>query len=534
MIGALKDLAKRHWPRLRLRTILLAVLLFAAAMPGISAIFLRVYENTLVRQTEAELVAQGAALAALAAVQWPGGGGAAGPGPSDHQAPDYYRPEPTSVDLRGSPILPERPPPDPGLAPLDDAAVVMSRALAPVFDRTTQTTLASAVFLDRRGQVVIGEGRGGSLADLPEVRSALGGRPQSVLRRNGDYHPTYSLEWLSRASGIRLHHARPVQVGDQVMGVILLSRSPRALFRGIYEDRGKIALGAAGIFGLLILLSGLVSRGVTRPIEALSAASRDVAAGKGLVPETPSTAAIEIQTLYEDFRVMAQAIDRRSGYLRDFAAAVSHEFKTPLAGIGGAVELLQDHGETMQPEERRRFLENIAADNSRLSQLVTRLLDLARADMARPGADLNVDVAGPIRRAADAAQNDSFQVEVESPPVLPAVGVPAASLDTVLSVLLQNSRQAGAGRATISASAMPAAVVVEVVDDGPGVPAPDRARLFEPFFTTQRAQGGTGLGLSIARSLLAADNATIELLDAPAGARFVVTLPRADLGRDRS
>ncbi len=104
----------------------------------------------------------------------------------------------------------------------------------------------------------------------------------------------------------------------------------------------------------------------------------------------------------------------------------------------------------------------------------------------------------------------------------------------MLSVLLQNSRQAGAGRATISASAMPAAVVVEVVDDGPGVPAPDRARLFEPFFTTQRAQGGTGLGLSIARSLLAADNATIELLDAPAGARFVVTLPRADLGRDRS
>ena len=53
--------------------------------------------------------------------------------------------------------------------------------------------------------------------------------------------------------------------GDRVVGVVLLSRSPRALFRGIYEDRGKIALGVAGIFSLLIIMTALVSRGVTRP-----------------------------------------------------------------------------------------------------------------------------------------------------------------------------------------------------------------------------------------------------------------------------
>ena len=72
MIAAAKAFAKRHWPRMRLRTILFAVLFFAAAMPGLSAIFLRVYENTLVRQTEAELVAQGAAIAAMAEQEWPG------------------------------------------------------------------------------------------------------------------------------------------------------------------------------------------------------------------------------------------------------------------------------------------------------------------------------------------------------------------------------------------------------------------------------------------------------------------------------
>lgn len=514
MIGAVKAFAKRHWPRLRLRTILFAVLFFAAAMPGLSAIFLRVYENTLVRQTEAELVAQGAAIAAAAATSWPGAP------PPTAMAADAYAPEPTTIDLQASPMLPERPTPKTAAPPEATASAVAER-LAPMIEATTRTTLAAVVLLDGRGNLAAG---GGSLADLTEVQSALAGTPRTVLRRVGDYRPRYSLEWLSRASGLRLHHARPIEVDGQVVGVVLLSRSPRALFRGIYEDRGKIAIGVIGIAALLVVLAGLVSRGVTRPIEALSVASRGVAAGGGTVPETPTTAAVEIQSLYEDFRVMAAAIERRSAYLRDFAAAMSHEFKTPLAGVSGAVELLQDHGESMTPQERRRFLDNIAADSARLSQLVTRLLDLARADMARPEAGLSVDVAGAVQRVADAINGEDFRVELALPPELPPVRVPAATLEAVLGVLLQNSRQAGAARATVSVRTSGEAVTLETEDDGPGVAPADRQRLFEPFFTTRRAQGGTGLGLSIARSLLAANGGEIAFVE---GARFVVVLPRA-------
>lgn len=524
MIGALKAFAKRHWPRLRLRVILFAVLFFAAAMPGISAIFLRVYENTLVRQTEAELVAQGAVLSAATGLAWPG----APPEPApDRRAPGHYRPEPTTIDLRTSPVLPERPLPRPATRPVDPAAAAAARAVNPLIERSARTTLASVQILDRHGLVVRGYGLGGDLSALPEVRAALAGAPRTVVRRNGDYRPSYSFEWLSRASGVRLHHARPIRVGGRVEGAILLSRSPRALFRGIYEDRGKIALGVVGIFGILVLLSGLVSRGVTRPIEALSAASRRVAAGQGALPETPATAAVEIQALYEDFRAMGEAIDRRSGYLRDFAAAVSHEFKTPLAGIAGAVELLQDHGEAMSPEERRRFLDNAAADTARLSKLVTRLLDLARADMARPEAGVAVEIAGPLRRAADAFDGGTFAVKTDLPANLPAVAVPGATIETVLGVLFQNSRQAGATRVAVTADPTAEAVVVRVADDGPGVPAADRGRLFEPFFTSRRAEGGTGLGLSIAQSLLAASHGTIALAHSDAGAAFTVTLPRA-------
>jgi signal transduction histidine kinase len=520
VIETAKAWAKRHWPALRLRTILFGFLLFTAALPGISAIGLRVYENTLVRQTEAELVAQGAALSATASALWPGASLA-------HLASIDYRPEPTTVDLRTSPILPERPPANKAAQPPDPAAVALAGALDPIIQGTTRTTLASVVLLDRHGVVVRGPDLGGDLSFLPEVRQALAGQPTTTLRRNGDYQSRYAFEWLSRASDLRLHHARPIVVNGQVTGALLLSRSPRALFRGLYEDRGKIVLGIAVILGLLVIMSGLISRGVTRPVEGLSAAAREVAAGHGTIPETPPTAAVEIRRLYEDFRIMAEAIDRRSRYLRDFAAAVSHEFKTPLAGIQGAVELMEDHGDTMAPDDRRRFLHNIAAASERLSRLVSRLLDLARADMAKPGEHDEADLAEVLPRLADSLSDTRFRVEAPPASASLRVAAPEATLETVITALADNSRRAGASRVLLSVETFGDRVELVVADDGEGVPAGDRERLFEPFFTSRRAEGGTGLGLPIARSLLAASHAAISLADSDKGAAFLIVLSRA-------
>jgi signal transduction histidine kinase len=107
------------------------------------------------------------------------------------------------------------------------------------------------------------------------------------------------------------------------------------------------------------------------------------------------------------------------------------------------------------------------------------------------------------------------------------VAVPEAALERVLNILLQNSRQLGATRARVAASAEAQGVAVTVADDGPGVADADRERLFQPFFTSRRANGGTGLGLPIARSLLAASHATIEFVATETGACFRLWLPRA-------
>ena len=140
----MRDWVRRHWPQLRLRTILFATLFVVAALPGIGAVFLRVYENTLVRQTEAELMAQAAALTATAAVLWPDAppGRLASLVGSDGDNP-YGGAQPAlGIDLSTTPILPERPsPPDFGRPAID--ATIAAKRLAAIVATTQATTLAS-------------------------------------------------------------------------------------------------------------------------------------------------------------------------------------------------------------------------------------------------------------------------------------------------------------------------------------------------------------------------------------------------------
>lgn len=521
MILKLKPWIARHWPVLRLRTILFSTLLFVAALPGFGAIFLRVYENALVRRTEAELVAQGAALAASAAIIWKG---VAAP-LAQPAGRIRYHDRMTEVDLRSSPILPPRPSASPTGDRPDGAAIAIARQMMPAFAETKLTTLSSILFLDRRGIVLNGREGGRSLAALPEIRAALEGHAVTVLRENAGTR--YSFEWLSRAASIRLHHARPIVVDGKVVGVLLVSRSPRALFLGLYEDRGKIALGVVSIFLLLIFLSAVLSRAIVRPIEGLSQATRELASGRRVEPRHPSLQVVEIRALYRDFERMADSIEKRSRYLRDFASSVSHEFKTPLAGISGAIELLQDHGDGMTAADRARFLGNMAADSDRLSRLVRRLMELARADVMTGERDART-AAGPVLASiADALTREDFVIAIDLPDPTLALGIDAGALETVLATLGENARQAGASRLDIIVGTQEGAAWIDLIDDGPGIPTGDRDRIFDLFFTNKREKGGTGLGLPIARSLLTAYRGSLHLVRSGHGAHFRLSMPVA-------
>lgn len=518
MIATFKQVVSRHWPVLRFRTIIFGTLLFVAALPGIGAVFLRVYENALVRRTEAELVAQSAALAASAAIVWPGRTST----PSRLSGP--YKEAATEVDLQSAAILPERPKPSRPQRPVDAAAVAAFDAMQPALAETKTVTLAAIQLLDRNGIVLNGYGTGGTLAEIAEVTAALQGKPTTVLRRNASYRQTYPLEWLSRASSLRLHHARPIRVGGQIVGVVLVSRSPRSLFKGVYEDAGKIVLGVVLILGTLIVISAVLARAIVRPVESLSRATRSMANGRAAILDRPSLQVVEIRDLYDDFEAMADAIAKRSRYLRDFAAALSHEFKTPLTSISGAIELLEDHGETMSDSERQRFLNNIAADANRLSRLVQRMMELAKADMGMPDGTARANVATTLAKVSDGYRSPGFAIRMEGDDALPDVRMDPAGLETIAATIIENARQAGASELLIHVRQDDDRIIVAFVDNGSGIAEADRARLFEPFFTSKRHNGGTGMGLSIAQSLADAHGGRIDLVETFSGARFELSL----------
>ena len=288
-----------------------------------------------------------------------------------------------------------------------------------------------------------------------------------------------------------------------------------------------IVLGASAIFALLLLIAAILARAIVVPVERLSAATRALARGRAASLRPPTLEVREIRFLNADFAVMAEAIARRSRYLRDFAASLSHEFKTPLAGIRGGIELLQDHGAAMSEAERAQFLSNMEGDAQRLSRLVSRLMELAQADMARAESGARGEVAAVVARLADTHAAPGFAVTATIADSFPALAIEEEALETVLATLIENACQAGASALAISTGHRGAFASIALTDNGPGVPEADRVRVFDPFFTSKREVGGTGLGLPIARALAESRGGSLELGETGSGACFVLTLPVA-------
>ncbi|RUX44219.1 two-component sensor histidine kinase, partial [Mesorhizobium sp. M7A.F.Ca.US.014.04.1.1] len=189
----------RKW-RPRLATVVVAILIMVMALPLVGLFFFRLYENQLIRQTEAELIAQGAAIAAIYARDVRDAGippeklGAPMPEPSGDSSrsvnPDpLYRPIEPQLDLASDYVLPTRPAAMPVI--VDPAFAVIGARLSGILDATQKTTLAGFRLLDPRGVVIAGRGEvGQSLSAVEEVRTALAGHYASALRLRIPDQPT--------------------------------------------------------------------------------------------------------------------------------------------------------------------------------------------------------------------------------------------------------------------------------------------------------------------------------------------------------
>ncbi len=501
----------------RLRTVLLAANLLLLALPLGGLWLLRLYESALVRQTETELVAQAAVIGAAYEAAWHGGAPPA-PGPG-------WAPRAAVLDLAKDPVLPPAPDALAPDRPADPRALVAGATLLPVLAAAQRITLAGMRVTDAAGIVVASSGgeMGLSLAGRAEVSAALAGRPAAVLRDRPP-QPGVGSASISRAAPFRVFITHPVMEGATVIGVVVLSRTPASIDQALHGKRWEMAGLAAALLLAAGVLALVIAYTVSRPIEAVAAQARAVAAGARatLLPRTRRSAVREADEMWAAIQSMAATLEYRADYIGAFAAEMSHEFKTPLAAIRGALELLADHAAEMTEAERATFLRQAAADAARLDRLVKGLLELARAEAPPPRGEEDCDVAAVIRGL-------TMPVPVALEGEALRAAIPAERLATVIRNLADNiARHAGPGATgRIAWRRDGAQVVIEVSDDGRGVSPGNAGRIFGRFFTTARDSGGTGLGLSIARSHLATVGGSIDLMPGGPGARFRLVIPTA-------
>jgi len=234
------------------------------------------------------------------------------------------------------------------------------------------------------------------------------------------------------------------------------------------------------------------------------------------------------------YRMVAVAItfaERRS----DFAAAVSHELKTPLTAIRMYGEMLRD-GMVASDAKRQEYYRHITAESERLSRLINNVLEFARLENgAREVALVTGPVAPVVREAVELARPhldaEGFTLELELDGDVPPARFERDALIQVLFNLIDNAvkyaRDAGERRIVLRVARDEGGVRIVVRDHGPGVPERHLARVFEPFYRGEREltrrSKGTGLGLALVRGLVERMGGRVAGRNA-GGAGFEVTI----------
>ncbi|MDR0355112.1 MAG: HAMP domain-containing histidine kinase [Deltaproteobacteria bacterium] len=524
---------RESW-RPSLRLILLLVNLVILAVP-ISGLYLfRIYENELIRQTESELISQAALVAAMYRAEVVALGG------ENYGLAHWFRPPaddqslrlvPTLLDRSNTPIRQEHLNLSAAGWPPDPTALEAASRLAAPLSEATRTTLSTIYILDFHGVLVsAGRGQGLSLERNEEVARALEGQYHSLLR-NRQVTASTSLSSASRDTPFRVFAAMPVFNGQRLAGVILLSRTPRELSKALYQERWNLTQAGALVLILLVMISLTASLLIISPVKRLAREAAKLAEEPHQPPSRQGlrdlTMVREVAELRDSVLDMAERLQRRSEYLKTYASGVSHEFKTPLTAIKGAMELLGEHGQDMDPTVFRKFGANISQDLDRLERLVARLLALAKAEALNPTGAEKCEAVALIRSLAEHGREIHPDFEIVLTPGIESLelAIDGDVLETVLINLFDNSRENGATQvmASLSVDGDEGRILVE--DDGPGLTAEAAEKIFTPFFTTRQNKGGTGLGLNLARTLLSPYLGRLEYAGPPAV--FVVSTPLA-------
>lgn len=308
--------------------------------------------------------------------------------------------------------------------------------------------------------------------------------------------------------------------------VVVVAESLVDLRRSLRMLRNTLAV----VFPLLLLAMVLVAWRVVgaalRPVEELRSGAERIS-GSGRTERLPvPDSADEIRALALTLNSMLDRLDAALSRERDFAADVAHELRSPLASMRTQLEVAQHLGEGGD------LAADLHADVLRMIGLVEDLLTLARLEAAVPAPPgIRVSLADLLSDLDARYAGSPVVVAVTAPPAGVAVAGDKEALERVLGNLIDNGLHHARSRVEVAVAVVgPSTVRIVVDDDGPGIPAADRERVWLRFTRLDEARardaGGSGLGLAIVRELLAQQDARARLDDSPLGGlRVAVDLP---------
>jgi signal transduction histidine kinase len=345
--------------------------------------------------------------------------------------------------------------------------------------------------------------------------------------------PGYSVRRVPDVGRMRIHE-RTVQVGD--LNVVVGAGEPLVTVeRAQHGVARAFVLAGALVLLLALVASYLAGARVTAPLRRMAGVARRVDAGD-LEPrmDPPTGSGREVQVLAEAFNHMLDRLSEAFRGQREFVADASHELRTPLTVIRGQLEVLAAQ-ERPSGEEVRRVERLAQAEITRISRLVDDLLLLAQAeqtDFLRPEM---INLRSFVDELWDGLSLTAQRRFERGPIPEGALEADPDRLAQALRNLARNAiehtaEESGLVRLEVDRLA-PDKIRFAIVDDGPGIPPEERARIFERFHRTDpgrsRAAGGAGLGLAIVRAIAEAHGGEVRARDPQSarGARLELILP---------
>lgn len=309
-------------------------------------------------------------------------------------------------------------------------------------------------------------------------------------------------------------------------GVMVMAASPLPTLLAVWLLPLTIALVLTALLALIVWWTWHTVGRTLGPVDRLRAELADVGA-HGLdrrvaVPATPG----EIRGLAETVNATLARLQEASERERRFVSDASHDLRNPIAGLQMRLEVALD-----EPDDHpwKPLVRAALGDVRRLGDIVVDLLELSRLDARTPRPVERVDLAELVGREV-ARRDDRIPVETRAAPGV-IVMANRVRLSRVLANLLNNAERHARSRITVTVARDGGDAVLEVLDDGSGIPAESRERVFERFARLPESRArdpqGTGLGLPIAREIAEIYDGTLRVADSPRGARFVLRLPLA-------